>query len=86
MSISAKRLEEIKHIPDDEIDPSDIPELGDGFWENAKLIQPSAKQAISLRVDSDVLQWFKAHGKGDQSLMNAVLRSYVEYQNNLPKG
>jgi BrnA antitoxin of type II toxin-antitoxin system len=36
------------------------------------------KQAISLRVDRDVLDWFKRQGKGYQSLMNAVLRSYSE--------
>ncbi|NJK73178.1 MAG: BrnA antitoxin family protein [Microcoleus sp. SU_5_6] len=38
------------------------------------------KQAISLRVDRDVLEWFKNQGKGYQSLMNAVLRSYAEHQ------
>ncbi len=85
MSISAKRLEEIQNIPDDEINISDIPELDEHFWENAKLIRPIAKQAISLRVDSDVLQWFKARGKGYQSLMNAVLRSYVEHQDKIQK-
>ena len=80
MNISDKRLEEIKNIPDEDIDTSDIPELDDSFWENAKLVQPISKKLISLRVDTDVLQWFKERGKGYQSLMNAVLRSYVEHQ------
>ncbi|WP_237157266.1 MULTISPECIES: BrnA antitoxin family protein [Planktothrix] len=58
---------------------SDLPELDANFWEKAKLVTPLTKQAISLRVDSDVLDWFKNQGKGYQSLMNAVLRSYVEH-------
>jgi len=47
--------------------------------EKAQLVQPIAKQAISLRVDRDVIEWFKSQGKGYQSLMNVVLRSYVEH-------
>ena len=79
MTISRKRLEELKNIPESAIDTSDIPELDASFWEKAKLVKPLTKQAISLRVDSDVLDWFKSQGKGYQSLMNAVLRSYVEH-------
>jgi uncharacterized protein (DUF4415 family) len=79
MTISPKRLEELENIPESAIDTSDIPELDASFWETAKLVKPLTKQAISLRVDSDVLDWFKSQGKGYQSLMNAVLRSYVEH-------
>ncbi|MEG4286952.1 BrnA antitoxin family protein [Microcoleus sp. A006_D1] len=79
MTISRKRLEELKNIPESAIDTSDIPELDASFWEQAKLVKPLTKQAISLRVDSDVLDWFKSQGKGYKSLMNAVLRSYVEH-------
>lgn len=79
MTISPKRLEELKNIPENDIDTSDIPELDASFWEKAELVKPLTKQAISLRVDSDVLDWFKRQGKGYQSLMNAVLRSYVEH-------
>ncbi len=80
MTISRKRLEELENIPEDAIDTSDIPELDASFWEKAELVKPLTKQAISLKVDSDVLDWFKSQGKGYQSLMNAVLRSYVEHQ------
>jgi uncharacterized protein (DUF4415 family) len=80
MTISPKRLEELKNIPENAIDTSDIPELDASFWEKAELVKPLTKQAISLRIDSDVLDWFKSQGKGYQSLMNAVLRSYVEHQ------
>ena len=78
MSISKERLEEIAAIPDEQIDTSDIPELDESFWKNAKLVLPTPKKPISLRVDAEVLEWFRAQGKGYQALMNAVLRSYME--------
>lgn len=59
----------------------DAPEaepLGRGFWKNAKVVMPRTKKAVSLRVDADVLDWFKAQGPGHLSRMNAVLRSFVE--------
>ena len=43
MSISDKRLKEIQNIPDSAIDTSDIPELDDRFWKNAKMVKPSHK-------------------------------------------
>ncbi|MBE9124119.1 BrnA antitoxin family protein [Tychonema sp. LEGE 07199] len=79
MTISRKRLEELENIPESAIDTCDIPELDANFWAKAKLVTPLTKQAISLRVDSDVLDWFKSQGKGYQSLMSAVVRSYVEH-------
>ena len=50
------------------------------FWDNARLVMPSArpKQHTGIRIDADVLDWFKSHGKGWQTRMNAVLRSYFE--------
>ncbi|MGK7876490.1 MAG: BrnA antitoxin family protein [Xenococcaceae cyanobacterium] len=80
MSISDKRLKELQNIPDSAIDTSDIPELDDNFWENAKMVKPITKKAISIRIDDDVLDWFKSQGKGYQSLINTVLRSYVNHQ------
>ena len=49
-----------------------------GFWDNATLRMPLTKQQITLRLDPDVIGWFKRTGKGYQSRMGAVLRSYVE--------
>ena len=49
-----------------------------GFWDNAKILMPGPKQQITLRLDPDVIRWFKRTGKGYQSRMGAVLRSYVE--------
>ena len=80
MSISRKRLEEIENIPDEDIDTSDIPELDDRFWETAKMVTPISKKAVSIRLDSDILDWFKGQGQGYQSVINKVLRSYVNHQ------
>ena len=80
MTISRKRLEELQNIPDEEIDTSDIPELDDHFWVNAKMVTPITKQAVSIRLDNDILDWFKKQGKGYQSNINNVLRTYVNHQ------
>ncbi|MGH7712227.1 MAG: BrnA antitoxin family protein [Gemmatimonadaceae bacterium] len=58
--------------------PADLPMLPDDFWREARVMAPVTKQAISLRVDADVLEWFRRTGPRYQSRMNAVLRSYVE--------
>lgn len=49
-----------------------------GFWDKAELRMPLTKQQITLRLDPEVIGWFKRTGKGYQSRMGAVLRSYVE--------
>jgi uncharacterized protein (DUF4415 family) len=64
-------------LPDDRIDTSDIPELDERFFREAKLRLPKNKQLVSLRIDSDVLDWFRRQGKGYQTRINAVLRAYV---------
>ncbi len=48
------------------------------FWKGAKLVMPDRKQSVTLRLDKDVLEWFKAQGSRYQSRMNAVLRSYMQ--------
>jgi uncharacterized protein (DUF4415 family) len=47
-------------------------------WSEAVLMVPSKKKAISIRLDPDVLDYFKNEGPGYQRRINAVLRSYVE--------
>lgn len=49
-----------------------------GFWDNAEVWVPENKQQITLRLDPEVIRFFKRTGKGYQSRMGAVLRSYVE--------
>ena len=81
MTISKKRLAEIEAMPDQDIDTSDIPEVDEDFFANAKLIMPTTtkKVPLSMRVDDDVLAWFKSQGeRGYQTRMNAVLRAYVQ--------
>ncbi len=59
---------------------ADAPEaesLGEDFWRDAKVVMPRAKKAVSMRIDADVLDWFKAQGPGYLPRMNAVLRSFV---------
>ena len=47
------------------------------FWENAKLVLPETKEAITIRLDSEMLNWFKGEGKGYQTRINAVLCAYM---------
>lgn len=63
-------------------DPDALP-LDDAFFAAARKLPPAAllhetKQQITLRVDADVVDWFKSLGKGYQSRMNAVLKAYVQ--------
>ncbi|MES2663703.1 MAG: BrnA antitoxin family protein [Pseudomonadota bacterium] len=78
MVISKKRLKEIKNIKDKDIDYSDIPELDASFWDKAELRMPENKQSIYIRLDSDLVEWMKSQGKGYQTRINAILRSYYE--------
>lgn len=79
MPISKERLAEIATIPEEKIDTSDIPEMDEKFFAAARLVMPpgTSKKAVSLRVDEDVFDWFKAQGRGHLSRMNGVLRAYM---------
>lgn len=57
-------------------DPDDVHEPID--WMQAVKGIPERKQAIKLRIDADILGWFKSKGKGYQTRMNNVLRAYVD--------
>ena len=52
-------------------------------WSRARLVIPEAKTPVSIRLDPDVLAFFKAQGKGYQTRINAVLRAYMEAQSRL---
>jgi uncharacterized protein (DUF4415 family) len=67
----------MRDLPDSSIDTSDIPVLGDDFFATAALLMPAGKSEVSLRVDNDVLAFFRTGGKGYQSRINAVLRAYM---------
>ena len=67
-------IEELMDLPDEEIDYSDIPPLGEKFWKNAKLRLPETMAVIQVIVDKDIATFFKTSGKR----INDVLRDYVE--------
>jgi len=70
-------LKALHEMPDSEIDYSDIPPLDETFWKNAvhnPFYKPT-KTSTTVRVDSDVLAWFKSQGRGYQTRMNATLRA-----------
>ena len=81
--LTAKQKAELKALaalPDDKIDTSDIPEVLD--WSGAKrgLFSRPVKQQLTLRLDADVVAWFKRRaraGKGYQTDINQALREYV---------
>jgi uncharacterized protein (DUF4415 family) len=52
--------------------------LGAEFWKSARVVVPRGKTSVHLRLDNDVVEWFRARGKGHLTRMNAVLRAYVE--------
>src|SRR5579884_3626969 len=84
--LSRKQLAELKSLtalPDDAIDTSDAPELLD--WSGAKrgLFYRPVKQQLTLRLDADVVAWFKNHttsNEGYQTRINRALREYVQGQ------
>lgn len=78
-------LSEIQAMRESGLDKThpDAPEaesLGAEFWKSANVVLPSGKTSVHLRLDSDVVEWFRSHGKGHLTRMNAVLRAYVEAQ------
>jgi len=79
--LTEAQLENLKRLaerPDDEIDYSDIPEITDfsGF-EVGKFYRPM-KEAVTVRLDADVVHWLKRDGKGYQTRLNAILRREME--------
>ena len=69
----------VRGLKDRDIDYSDIPELDEGFFKQA-VLWPGAKKQITLRLDPDVLRFFRKQGKGYQSNINAILRKYMKAQ------
>lgn len=72
-------LDRVKAMKESEIDYSEIPPLEEGFFKKA-VVWPGPKKQVTLRLDPDVLEFFRKQGRGYQSRINAVLRKYVEAQ------
>ena len=84
-NIKAVSLDDLSSIEDrTRIDAPEGPSLGVDFWKTAKVVYPDGpKERITVRLDRDMVEWFKKQGKGYQTRMNAVLRSFFEAQRDL---
>ena len=69
-----KRLHDMKNS---DIDLSDIPEIDPVNFKKMVIRMPQPKELVSIRIDPDVLGWFRNQGKRYQTRINAVLRSYA---------
>ncbi len=72
--VKAMPQEEVERLADEEDGP--LPE----GWESTIVMHglPPRKRDVHIRLDADVLDWFRAHGRGYQTRINAVLRAFVE--------
>ena len=70
--------ERVDSLTDEEIDTSDIAPLTDSFFARAQLRLPEKSVAVTIHLDPQVFEWFKAQGDGYEDRMNAALRIYAE--------
>lgn len=75
-----EQLTYLKNLPDDQIDTSDIPEITDFSEYTVGRFYRPVKKPVTLRIDADVLEWFKKNNPKYQSAMNAALRQFVMQQ------
>ena len=70
-------INKLNNLKDKDINYSDVAETDAAFWKDAEVIYPSTKTHLSIRLDDDIVNWFKKFGRGYQTKINAVLRSYI---------
>jgi uncharacterized protein (DUF4415 family) len=78
---SGTNLKRLDAMTDADIDFSDIPEVAPEMFAKGVVrrgLQPITKRQLTLRLDSDVIEWFKKQGSGYQTKMNALLRAYMK--------
>lgn len=73
--VRAKTAEELARDIVSDTDFSGVPE---DWYKSAEAVMPTPKKLLSLRLDSDVVDWFKSQGPGYQTRINAVLRAFVQ--------
>ena len=77
-------LDRVRALTEEELEASiDREEEGEVDWSSLQVGLPEPKRQLTLRLDADVVEWFRSRGPGYQTRMNAVLRSYVEAQRRL---
>jgi len=79
--LSEAQLRRLDAIRDDQIDFSDIPEITEEELRTKTIYVglipgPGKKKSVTIRLDDDIVKWFKRQGKGWQTKMNWVLRLY----------
>lgn len=68
----------LESMSDEDIDYSDIPPLTDEFFEKAILRIPAAQASHLIQIDPDVMAWFQAQDREYKTLINTILRRYIE--------
>ena len=78
-TMTPEQLQALRNLRDEDIDFSDVPPITDftGWRRVSDLVPEENKQQITLRLDAEVLAFFKATGKRYQSRINAALREYM---------
>ena len=72
-------LRRLADLRDEDIDLSDIAELDEVFFREAEW-RPPVKKPVTIRLDADVLEWFRSQGPGYQTRINRLLRRFMEVQ------
>ena len=75
------QIQALEALPDDQIDTTDVPEILDWFDARRGVFYRPVKQQITLRIDADIIAWFKARalgGRGYQTDINGALREHVQ--------
>ena len=80
-----RELQHLAELSDEKIDTRDIPEIGDFSDAVRGRFYRPIKRQITLRIDADLLEWFKAQGGKYQTRINAALREYVEGRHGLTR-
>ena len=75
---SKTKWDELKAMKDSDIDVSEVPEIDLKMFKTMVVRMPKPKELVSIRIDPDVLAWFRQQGARYQTRINAVLRSYVQ--------
>ena len=79
--MTPEQMQALRELRDEDIDLSDIPEQTGGGWRRvSELIPAENKRKITLRLDADVIEFFRGTGRRYQSRINAALRDYVNAQ------